>query len=112
MKTLPKVVIQSNKKQYETLRDMLLVVKEKYLMIPVTIHNVECLRHEIYTFLQEKFDIVNTMPDCNNFGYFFYYTFGNQQDDFYYICGTICNYGNGVSCRIEVDPDFNVSKRL
>lgn len=112
MRALPRVVMQDNKKQYETLRDMLLEVKEKYLMTPVTIHNMECLRHEIYTFLQEKFDIVNNLSDCNNFGYFFYYTFGNKQDDLYYILGTLCNCDNGFSCRIEVDPDFNVCTRL
>ena len=112
MRALHRVVMQDNKKQYETLRDMLLEVKEKYLMTSVTIHNMECLRHEIYTFLQEKFDIVNNLSDCNNFGYFFYYTFGNKQDGLYYICGSICNWDNGFSCKIEGDPDFNVCTRL
>lgn len=109
---MPRVIIQDTKKQYETLRDMLLAVKEKYLMTSVTEQNVACLKHEIYTFLQEKFSIVNTMSDCNNFGYFFYYTFGNRQDDLYYICGTLCNYGKGISCRIEVDQDFNALEKL
>lgn len=112
MKTLPKVVIHHTKENHETLREMLLTITDKYLMTPVTIHNVECLRHEIYTFLKDKFEIVNTITDCHSFGYFFYYVFGNRQDGLYYIRGTVCNYGNGVSCRIEVDPDFNVYKRL